>query len=391
MPKKAVNYLQKIYEASLKFLVPLTPEETYRIIVHEAMKLVGGESGVIVLEKNGKLQRVHKESPKGFPTLRMRKEGYTQKAFREQKALVVHSNELFKVRPKLIAAGVKSNVYIPLVYKNKSIGVLIIRSHSKCYFNHDEPLILQSFGAMASVAIRKAQLYAETLNALKTRDLFVAMAAHEFRTPLTTIAGYSQLLINKLPPQSSQSKWIKELYWEIGRLTSLVNDFLEVSRIQGGKFRYTFREHNLTEIIEKAVSEFKFGRSKHKLIFHNKLNKREDKIICDFERILQALNNLIENAAKFSDSGKDISITLSFKSPYFILAVRDFGIGISNKDKSRIFDPFYRNDQAERGGAGLGLFLTKNIMEAHRGFIKIDSKVGKGTTIEVRLPKAKYG
>ncbi|MCR4305970.1 MAG: GAF domain-containing protein, partial [Candidatus Daviesbacteria bacterium] len=116
MAKKTANYLEKIYEASLKFLVPLSPEETYRTIVQEAMKLVGGESGVIVLEKNGKLQRVYKESPKGFPSLRMRKEGYTQKAFREQKALVVHSNELSKVRPKLTAAGVKSNAYIPLAY-----------------------------------------------------------------------------------------------------------------------------------------------------------------------------------------------------------------------------------------------------------------------------------
>ncbi len=391
MAKKAVDYLQKIYEASLKFLVPLTPEETYRNIVHEAMKLVGGESGMIVLEKNGKLQRVYKEAPKNFPNLRMRKGGFTNKAFRENKTLLVHTNELAKSRPKLIAAGVKSNAYIPLGYKNKPIGVLIVRSHKRGHFTQEKPLILQPFSSMASIAIRKAQLYDETLNALKTRDLFVAMAAHEFRTPLTTIAGYSQLLINKLPPQSSQSRWVKELYWEVSRLTSLVNDFLEVSRIQRGKFGYTFREHNLTEIIEKAISEFGFERPKHKLIFHNKLNKMEDKIICDFERILQAVNNLIENAAKFSDPHKDILITLSFKSPYLLLAVRDFGIGISNKDKLRIFEPFFRNNQAERGGAGLGLFLTKNIVEAHRGFIRIHSRMGKGTTVEVKLPKAKYG
>lgn len=391
MAKKPANYLEKIYEASLKFLVPLTPEETYRTIVQEAMKLVGGESGVIVLEKNGKLQRVYKESPKGFPSLRMRKEGYTQKAFREQKALVVHSNELSKVRPKLTAAGVKSNAYIPLAYRNKSIGVLIIRSHSNGYFNQDEPLILQSFGTMASIAIRKAQLYDETIKALQTRDLFVSMAAHEFRTPLTTIGGYSQLLMSKLPTDTPQSKWAKELHWEVGRLTSLVNEFLDVSRIQGGKFHYAFQEHSLNQIIQKVISEFQFEKSEHKLIFRNKLDEAEDKIICDFEKILQMINNLVENAAKFSDPGKDIEITLTSKSPNLILIIKDYGIGISRRNKSRIFEAFFRRDDAERGGIGLGLFLAKSVVEAHRGIIKVYSKVGKGTSIEVKLPRVKYG
>ena len=390
MAKKPAGYLEKIYQASLKFLVPLTPEETYRILVHEAMKLVGGESGAVILENDGLLQTVYKAAPMNFPNFKIRKRGFTYRAFKERHAFIIHANELSTAHPEVEKTGVKSAAFIPLAYKNKSIGVLIIRTHNRGYFTQSEPLALQSFGAMASIAIRKAQLYDETIKALQTRDLFVSMAAHEFRTPLTTIGGYSQLLINKLPPKTSQFKWAKELYWEVGRLTSLVNEFLDVSKIQGGKFRFTFHEHSFNQIIQKAISEFQFGQAEHQVIFKNKLNKTEDRIICDFEKMLQMINNLIENAAKFSDPETKIILTLRYSKRDLTLTIRDYGIGISKEELPRIYEAFYQN-KTERGGAGLGLFLVKNIVEAHHGHINIDSKEGKGTTVEVKFPKAKYG
>ncbi len=102
--------------------------------------------------------------------------------------------------------------------------------------------------------------------------------------------------------------------------------------------------------------------------------------------------NLVENGLKYSPPDSEIIISLSFKSPCFILKVKDRGTGIASKDLNRVFEGFYRGENSQQEGMGLGLFLAKNIIERHRGDIKIHSKLNKGTTVEVRLPKASsYG
>ncbi|EKD85290.1 MAG: multi-sensor signal transduction histidine kinase [uncultured bacterium] len=385
------NTLEKVYKAGLKFLVPLTPEETYRTIVHEAMKLVGGESGAIMLEKDGQLQVAYSASPASFPHVSTRKKGFTYRAFKTHKSFVIHSSELSKIHPETVTGGVKSVAFIPLAYRNKSIGVLKVRSHSGGQFTHNEPLILQLFGSMASLAIRKTQLYDETRKALKTRDLFISLAAHEFRTPLTTIGGYVQLLADKLPQKDPQSKWVEELYWEVERLTSLVNELLETSRIKESKFQYVWRECRLKSIIKKTITAFQFKHLNHELVFVDKLHDDEDTVVGDFEKLLQVITNLVDNGAKFSDPGTKIVVSLQSRIPYLILTIKDQGRGIAEEDLPRIFEGFYRGNKVTERGMGLGLFLAKSIVEAHRGSIKIRSRVGKGTVVEVKLPRVKYG
>lgn len=384
------NYLAKVYKAGLKFLVPLTPEETYRTIVHEAMKLVGGESGLIILDKDGQLQTVYSASPKNFPPIKTRKKGFTFKAFKTHRSFVIHSSELSKVHPEIVAAGAKSVAFIPLAYRNKSIGVLIVRSHSGGYFTHNEPLILKLFGSMASLAIRKIQLQDEARKALESRDLFISLAAHEFRTPLTTIYGYVQLLANKLPKDSSpQSRWVEELSFSTSRLTSLVNELLEVSRMKNNQFQYHWRECHLLKVINRAASEFQFSHPGRKLCLDNKLKNGKDVIVGDFDKLLQVIVNLLDNAAKFSSPESEITMGLEFRSPNLVITIKDSGRGIEKKDLHRIFDEFYRSSKTSVEGMGLGLFLAKNIVAQHRGDINIRSKVDKGTVVEVRLPRAK--
>lgn len=389
MTKRADNYLEKIHKAGLKFLVPLSREKLFKTIVHEAVTLVNGDGGIIIIPNGERMEIVYELMPPSMPPLpRIRSKGFAYRAFKSHQVFVVHADEMAKERPEIAGLGIGSRIYIPLAYRNKSIGVLVIRSYKKRYFNKDEPDILKLFGSMASLAIRKTQLYEETRKALETRDLFLSMAAHEFRTPLTTVGGYAQLLKNKFNSSSSESKWVGELYWEVNRLTSLVNDFLEASRIKTEKLHYRLHLYSLKRLIEKAISGFQFARTGHTVIFRNNLQGSSDRIVCDFEKILQMINNLIENAAKFSDPGTKIVITLKFKASHLILTVRDYGIGISEAELPRIFDAFYRN-QAKHGGTGLGLFLAKSIVEAHRGSISVHSKVGKGTTFEVKLPMTK--
>lgn len=382
------NALEKIYKAGLKFLVPLTAEETYATIVHEAIKLVRGDEGVIFLEEDGSLREAYSSIPNH--STEIRKRGFTYKAYIKRETFILNTKQLVDAHPNIIKTGIKSVIFIPLSYKNKSIGVLVIRSDKEEGFASNEPDILKLFGSMASLAIRKTQLYDEAQKALEVRDLFLSMAAHEFRTPLTTISGYVQLLANKLPGNlNPQSRWVEELSWETNRLTSLVNELLEISRIKGGQFQYIWRECHLLQVLERAIHAFNFNYPNRKLTFKNKLKNNHDVVVGDFDKLLQVVTNLLDNAAKFSSPSEEILISLSMRSPNLIMTVKDLGQGIDSKDLSNIFDGFYRGSNVSGEGMGLGLFLAKSIMAQHRGYISVRSKLNKGTVVEVGLPRVK--
>ncbi|KKS65532.1 hypothetical protein A3A14_03410 [Candidatus Daviesbacteria bacterium RIFCSPLOWO2_01_FULL_43_38] len=381
------NDLEKIYKAGLKFLAPLTPEETYRTIVSEAIKLVDGDSGIIRLLVDGELEPVCHLSYPTPPLPRPRRNGLSWKTFRTRKAFVGHSEE---IRAESVKSGIKSVIFIPLAYRNKSIGVLAVRSYKEDYFTQKQLKILELFGSTASLAIRKMQLYEETKKAVETRDLFLSMAAHEFRTPLTTISGYAQLLAARFPKDLVvQSKWVEEMSWEVSRLTSLVNELLEISKIRGGQFQYTWRECHITKVIERAIAELHFNYPKHKLVFESHLRDGQDLVVGDFDKLIQVVINLLDNAAKFSPSNKEIRVNLKLRSNNLVILVKDSGSGIEGKDLPRVFEGFYRGHKVANEGMGIGLFLAKNIIVQHHGLINISSKLNKGTTVEIRLPKVK--
>lgn len=385
------NALEKIYKAGLKFLVPLTPEETYRLIVQEAVKLVKGAGGAILLEEEGELRRVYRLAPASPPAVRVRKTGFAYQSYRYRRVILADTKELNKAHPEIVKRGIKSSIFIPIYYGNKSMGVLTIRSTNGGHFKETEAAILKLFGSMASLAIRKTQLYDEAKKAIEIRDLFLSMAAHEFRTPLTTISGYVQLLSNKFPKDiNPQSRWIEELVWETGRLTSLVNELLEISRIKGGQFQYVWRECHLKQVIERAISDVHFSYPKRTITFIDKLKIRQDVVIGDFGKLLQVVINILDNAAKFSSGVTVISVTLKSRGSDLVIIIKDSGQGIQNKELPKIFEGFYRGNNAIQG-MGLGLFLAKNVMVQHHGYIDIRSKVGKGTTVELTLPRAKIG
>lgn len=384
------NVLQKINKASLKFLEPLDLKETYAIIVKEAIKLVDANYGSLALEEEGEFKDVYSTLP---IKVKQRKNGFKYKAFKESKVLVIYNKEsekFKKAHPEFNKTNIKSILLIPLSYKRKSIGVLIVNSEKKEYFTKKELGILLLFGSFASLAIKNVQFYTEMKQAVEIRNIFMSMAAHEFRTPLTTISGYVQLLNSKLSSSDSQqAKWVKELLWESNRLTSLVNELLEVNRIKAGQFEYNWSECSLKSVIQTAMNNLSFSYPNRKIEFKNKLNKKQDLVIGDFNKLLQVLINILENAAKFSLENTKIVITLMYKYPDLVIRVKDYGKGIEEKDKSMIFHEFYKANKETDEGMGLGLFLAKTIIKQHHGDISFKSKVNKGTTVELKLPKAK--
>lgn len=378
--------LEEIYKSSLKFLTPLTPEETYKTIINEALKLVGAEEGAVILNVKGRLKVVYGSTP-SIAALKVKRRGFTYNALKKREAFAVLRGEIHKDVAKL---GIKSVILIPLSYRLKSIGVLSIRSKKEFYFSKNEMEILKLFGSMASLAIRKTQLHDEVSRALETRDLFIAMASHELRTPLTSVNGYIQLLFNKLKDKPrNEGKWVKYLHWESTRLTNLVEELLKTNQVKTGKLIFNFNECRLSEVIDRALSDFKFTHHDRQFIFSSNVKDTEDKVIGDFDKLVQVVINLIDNAVKFSPDDKHIEIILKSQRNFLILIIKDYGIGVPKDEATRIFEGFYKGKNNFREGMGLGLFLTKNIVEKHNGTIKVLSRPNRGTEVIVMLPRRK--
>lgn len=383
--------ISQIHTSALKFLEPLTIEETYRRIVEEARRLVGAEHSLIILKGKRTLENVYASSPL-LHRIKPRKGGFTSKALRTRKTLIIDNEDMIKAHPELKQLGIKSVIYLPLSYKNQSIGVLSGDSGRSRYFTKKNLQTLQAFGSLASLAIRKAQLYNEIKRALEARDLFISLAAHELRTPLTSISGYVQLLKKKFATNNGiEARWVRDLYAESVRLTLLVNELLEVNRIKTGQFQYNFKECNLKEIIRRAIKNFNFSHPKRKLIYQDKLKEKEAMVIGDFNKIMQVFTNILDNAVKFSPANTDITFILKRKGAFFVITIKDKGQGIASENLPLIFEGLAvgKNANTDKKGMGLGLLLAKHIVTYHRGSIDIRSKLNQGTTVEIRLPRVR--
>lgn len=378
--------LEELNNAAIKLLGPLGNEVIYETIVKEAIKLVNAEYGSIMLKQDGELNRVYSSSDAAYKT-KNRKKGNTHTAFTSQKVLIIDISEIKKFHPELSQFGIKSCVFIPLIYEHQSFGVLVVNSKHKISPSTDELRILKLFGTMASLAMKNSQIYQDLEDALDARDLFISLASHELRTPLTSINGYIELLHSRMGNQDTvESQWIRDLHEENIRLTNLVKELLEVNRIKQGQLHFVLQECSMQDIVEKAIQRFSMMFPERRVTLLNTgASNKLDVVIGDYDKLLQVMSAVLQNAAKFSPKKSVIDIRVTMQKRYINIAVIDNGIGIKEKDLPHIFDGFYKGDKNYEG-MGVGLLLAKHIISFHHGSIKMSSKPKKGAKIDIRLP-----
>jgi len=222
----------------------------------------------------------------------------------------------------------------------------------------------------------------------RMKSEFLSTAAHELRTPLTSILGFSEILLKKKLDEERRNRLLKIINEESVSLSALINDLLDVSRIESGReLEIRKAPTDLGDIILKNANLFKSQTDKYTFKIDIAFNLSE--IELDKDRIGQVIENLLSNAIKFSPKGGKIEVTLQKSNKDLRVTVSDTGLGIPKKDLPYIFDRFYRADnisgQAIRG-TGLGLAITKHIIESHKGKIWVESKPGKGSTFGFTLP-----
>jgi signal transduction histidine kinase len=301
--------------------------------------------------------------------------------------LVLNGKQIEVIHPEIKKTGVKSDIIIPLINRNKSVGVITIESKKKKFTQKDITL-LQLLGPLSTLALNKANFYEKLNDSIKTRDLFISLASHELKTPITTAYTYTKIIQKKMEKgEGFNPLWIDTISNEMLRLNELVNGFLEIQQIKTGKLNYEFEKTNIKKIIKRAMDNFYAKYKERKISVQDKPLNSHGYIYADSNRLIQVFFNLLDNAAKHSDPESVISIVIEEKRNKIVVSVKDEGKGIPEKDIENVFDSFYKGSNSNPKGMGLGLFLTKQIVKRHRGQLKVESQINKGTTISVFLPR----
>jgi signal transduction histidine kinase len=230
----------------------------------------------------------------------------------------------------------------------------------------------------------------KTIERIKTE--FVSISAHQLRTPLSAIKWTLKMILDgdvgEITPE--QKEFLERAYQSNERMINLVNDLLNVTIIEEGRYLYKLKLSDIEELLSNLISSYQASFEKKKLkINFKKPDKKLPLVMVDPEKIKIAMQNLIENAINYSFEGGEITISLSLREKDILFSIEDKGIGIPSNQKERVFSKFFRGTNAlrmETSGTGLGLFITKNIVEAHGGKIWFESEEGKGTTFYFTLP-----
>ncbi|MGH2648267.1 MAG: sensor histidine kinase, partial [Ginsengibacter sp.] len=228
------------------------------------------------------------------------------------------------------------------------------------------------------------------LELIQRKDDFLSIASHELKTPVTSLKAYTQLLRqdSKESGDSKREKMLSKIEAQADKLTHLVNDLLDSSKIQNGKLVYDKHLFPLNDLVAEIVEETQNTITSHKIF----LKKNAPlKVNADRERIGQVLNNLLNNVIKYCPTAENIIVSLEEKDHMAICSVEDFGDGIINDQQDKIFERFYRvtgNNLHTFPGLGLGLYIAREIVERHDGRIWVKSEPGMGSTFYFSLPIA---
>ena len=236
--------------------------------------------------------------------------------------------------------------------------------------------------------LRKAYIQAE--NASKAKTNFLNNMSHDIRTPMNVILGYNQLMKKKLthPVLVDYQKKIEQ---SGNLLLSIINDVLNMARIESGKSVLVESSESIVDMVEEVSNVFGAMAKEKEIVFDTKMDIKHKQVLCDSTKVKEILVNLIGNAIKYTPENKDVYVEVYYDKNNLVIKVGDNGIGIPKEDIKRIFERFYRVDKArsrEVGGTGLGLAITKHIVKNLDGTINVKSELGQGSEFIISIPKS---
>jgi signal transduction histidine kinase len=301
------------------------------------------------------------------------------------------------LKEAITRAGFRALVAVPLLRPDHVVGSLVVRRKQPGLLPQATVDLLQTFAAQSVLAIQNARLFHEIEEKGRQLELesrhksqFLANMSHELRTPLNAILGYTELVLDNIygdTPQKMRSA-LERVQINGRHLLGLINDVLDLSKIEAGELRLALADYSLEEVVHSVFTGVEALAACKGLAFKTEVSPGLPRGHGDERRIAQVLLNLTGNAIKFTDAG-EVTINASAQNGSFTVAVRDTGPGIDEADQGRIFGEFQQVDASTtraKGGSGLGLSIAKRIVELHGGQIWVESRPGAGSTFSFSVP-----
>lgn len=419
---KALDDINLLFEfSSLLNISLLNPDFTY-IILKKIIEFFNLDTAILFQVKDGRLfakdiqpEKVQKLwNPSQIHEMG---ECICGKACEQGMSHYIYDLELEKQasREECKIAGFKSIAVIPLKYSNQVIGLLLLAKLTKTDFSKYKNLI-EAISSQISVAFNnilmhsklityskelEAKVYERTKEletalekaqfADKMKSAFLATMSHELRTPLNSIIGFTGILLQELPGKlnEEQRKQLSMVKKSSEHLLELINDVLDLSKIEAGEFKLSYEIFNVYPFIEDIINTVIPLVQKKGLEFDFYIDKRIQNINCDKRRLKQIIINLLSNAIKFTEKGK-ISLNIEKNDDMISFSITDTGIGIKDEDKNLLFKPFSQINQGLNRayeGTGLGLSICKKMIELFNGKIEVQSEFGIGSKFSFTIPE----
>jgi len=301
------------------------------------------------------------------------------------------------IRRPLIEAGHRALLGVPLLSEDQVIGVLAVTRKSPGAFEPEAVQLLTTFATQSALAIQNARLFLEIED--KSRQLevasqhkseFLANMSHELRTPLNAIIGFSEVLGERMFGElnEKQDEYLKDIHASGQHLLSLINDILDLSKIEADRMELELTDFNLPATLDNALTLVRERAGRRGIALGLTVDERLEQIRADERKVRQVVLNLLSNAIKFTPEGGRIEVRAVPVDAMVEISVRDTGVGIAPEDQEAIFEEFRQVGTAAKKveGTGLGLALSRKFVELHGGSIWVQSQVGVGSTFTFSIP-----
>jgi len=301
------------------------------------------------------------------------------------------------VRGALVRAGYRALLAVPLVREGHLLGGLTVIRKLTGAFAPETIELLQTFATQSSLAIQNARLFREIEE--KSRQLevasqhkseFLANMSHELRTPLNAIIGFSEVLSERMFGElnEKQEEYSKDIHASGQHLLSLINDILDLSKIEAGRMELELTNFHLPTALDNALTLVRERAGRRNIALQMSVDERLGEVRADERKIRQVVLNLLSNAIKFTPEGGRIEIGAMPRDGSVEVSVSDTGVGIAPEDQDAIFEEFRQVGTADKKaeGTGLGLTLCRKFIELHGGRIWVKSQLGAGSTFTFSIP-----